>query len=382
MRTRAGGPCRTATAFTLVELLVSMVIIALLLFVLVSITNSTGKTWSYTTSKIAQFREAREAFEAITRRMSQAVLNTYWDYQYPNNDSTKPPTAYVRQSELRFVSGDTATLGITGNRPTHAVFFQAPLGYVNGNASYSELTNLLNTWGYCIEFSDDSNLRPPFLANMTRPPALRNRFRLIELLQPSQGFTLYSLESGTAGGNVNYAAKTWFSTPLGTVGVAGRPVRVLADNIVALILLPKLSPHDEALLPNPPASPGTALSPTYVYDSTLTYNGTTAPTAANAPFVDPKNQLPPVIQVTMVAVDEPSYARFQGASTAMPVSLGLQNLFTPATGVGSLTDPTQPGYAQDLQTLEATLQTTKLNYRVFTTEVSLKAAKWSRDETN
>ncbi len=372
---------RLAPGFTLVEVLVSMVIIILLLFVLVSITNSTAKTWVYTTSRIGEFREAREGFEAITRRLSQADLNSYWDYQYPNNDSSQQPTAYIRQSELRFISGDTVTLGISTNRPTHAVFFQAPLGYVNNNTSYQELVNLINTWGYCIEFSDDSNLRPPFISAMVKPPPLRNRFRLMEMLEPSQSFSLYGLEAA-AGGNTSYSLKTWFTNPLGIVGATGRDVRVLAENILALVLIPKLTPQDENALTPPPAQPGTALSPTYVYDSTLPYNGNTPPAQANAAALDPKNQLPPVIQVTMVAVDETSFGRFQGSSATLPASLGLANLFTSATGVGSLTDPSQPGYAQDLQTLQATLVANRLTYRVFTTEVSLKGAKWSRDQTH
>ena len=36
----------------------------------------------------------------------------------------------------------------------------------------------------------------------------------------------------------------------------------------------------------------------------------------------------------------------------------------------------------DLQTLTATLTAMKLNYRVFTTEVALRGAKWSREQLN
>src|SRR5437867_2293961 len=84
---------RLVGGFTLVEVMVSMAILVLLLLVLVSITDATRKTWSYTSSKIEQFQDAREAFESITRKLSQATLNTYWDY-----DNPLTPTRYLRQS--------------------------------------------------------------------------------------------------------------------------------------------------------------------------------------------------------------------------------------------------------------------------------------------
>jgi len=86
--------------------------------------------------------------------------------------------------------------------------------------------------------------------------------------------------------------------------------------------------------------------------------------------------------VTMVAVDEASYKRFQGSSTTMPnllVDSGGNPLFQQA---GDLVNSSNPGYARDIQALQATLVKDKLNYRVFSTNVSLKAAKWSRDQTN
>jgi uncharacterized protein (TIGR02599 family) len=83
--------------FTLVELLVSVGLITLIALLLASMTNATASTWRYTTGRIEQFRSAEMAFEAVTRRLSQATLNTYWDY-----DNPAAPRKYVRQSDLRF----------------------------------------------------------------------------------------------------------------------------------------------------------------------------------------------------------------------------------------------------------------------------------------
>ena len=382
---------RSARGFTLVELLVSMVLVILLMLTLVSMTDATGRLWAYTTGQVEQFRDAREAFETITRRLSQATLNTYWDYQYPlktdgtgTADTTKSPTNYVRQSELRFLSGNAATLiGGAGAAnpsmyPGHAVFFQAPLGEVNDAADYSNLNSLLNTWGFFVEYGNDSANQPDFFAGLNPPIPLRNRFRVMELREPSESLTLYAGPPGSpqlgTSGRPGYTGHDWFTYPL--LSASPTPVRVLAENILALVILPKLAPSDEqALLNNGTVNGplGTNLASQYTYDSTAT-----SPTAA----INPKNQLPPILQVTMIAVDEPSFKRLQpGATRPSP-----DPFFTGAGGTPLFTDATK--YANDLQSLQNTLAgqnpayPVKLNYRVFTTNVGLKSAKWSRDQTN
>jgi len=337
--------------FTLVEVMVSMAIVTLLLLVLVSITDSTQKTWLYTTTKVSQFRDAREAFEAITRKLSQSTLNTYLDYDYPTDasgapDKTQPPKRYARQSELRFISGIAGSLLATANAancPTHAIFFMAPLGFTD-EASYSDLNKLLNTCGYYIEFGSDSQVRPDFLKGNVVP--LRYRFRLMEMVEPAESLTLYKYTNA----NPTYADTQWFNDPLSS---ASPPAQVRAENIVALVILPKLTPEEDPT--------GIKLASHYTYDSTKTDSDAS---------INPKNQLPPVIQVTMVAVDEASFSRLQASSTSMP------DLFS----ASPFTDAAR--YDKDLEALETTLRAKKLNYRVFTTNISLKAAKWSREQQN
>jgi prepilin-type N-terminal cleavage/methylation domain-containing protein len=69
-----------AHGFTLVELLVSTAIIALIMLMLVQVTNNISAAWRGTAEKVDKFQGARDGFEAMTRRISQATLNTYWDY--------------------------------------------------------------------------------------------------------------------------------------------------------------------------------------------------------------------------------------------------------------------------------------------------------------
>ena len=66
----------SCAAFTIAELLVSAVILTALTGLLLHATSQVGTVTQSTTGKIEQFREARQAFESITRRISEATLNT------------------------------------------------------------------------------------------------------------------------------------------------------------------------------------------------------------------------------------------------------------------------------------------------------------------
>jgi len=333
-------PC----GFALVELLVSTVIISLLLVVLVSMTGQTVSIWRNASAKVEQFSHARDAFESLTRHLTQATLNTYWDYYDSAGRSASDtnyngtPSTYGRQSDLRFISQP-------GVQNSHELFFQAPFGYSN---LPNGLESLLNTWGYYIAFDREQGV-PPFLVGLNVPA--RYRFRLMEYMEPSENLQVYA-NPGTA------ALPTWFPATLPSRATYSH---VLAENVIALILLPKLPPREDAS--------GTQLAPTYAYDSTLD-----GPNGADSNY-NTKNQLPPVVQVTMVAVEETSFSRFQGTSSAMP-ALGLESLFRNA---GDLHNPINPGYARDLETLKTILRANKINYRIFTTDVVLRGAKWSRE---
>jgi uncharacterized protein (TIGR02599 family) len=194
-------------AFTLVEMLVATAVLSLIMVILVQITNATSSTWSYTVDKAGQFRAARDGFETMSRRVSQATLNTYLDYRL---DGAGNPVAYERQSELRFVSGpmQAGTNRLDANstppRPTHGLFFQGPFGYVGPRSTtdtaweaYSGRDSLLNTFGYFIEVNDDSATRPAFITPKVAP--LRIRSRLMEFRERSAGFYLYQKTSGKPG---------------------------------------------------------------------------------------------------------------------------------------------------------------------------------------
>jgi uncharacterized protein (TIGR02599 family) len=316
---------KTLEGFSLLELLVSVTILAIIVVVLMSMLNSSASVWRRGSSKIQAFQEARAAYEGMTRKISQATLNTYWDYDY--DPATGNPTKYKRQSELAFVSGPQATLlSATAEPRTHAIFFQAPLGYTT-NTAYANLRSLLNACGFFLEFGDDLADRPGFLTSGTIVPT-RQRFRLKELWQPSENLSVYASTPAT----------NWF---------AATPSSTLAENIIALVILPKLPEKED-----PEADD---LAPSFGYDSTDSSRTNTV------------NQLPPLVQVVMVAIDESSAKRFENGNTAPTYGVDWAGLFQTADKLQA-----------DLQSLEAQLAANNVTYQIFNSSIPIEGAKWSR----
>lgn len=342
MRTSSNSlafPDRPVRGFSLVELTAAMAVFSLIMVLLFSLTSEAGKAWKYASSKIETFAEARDAFENMNRRLAQATLNTYWDYEPP---APAPPQRYVRQSELHFVCGKATTLlnDTSVNRPGHAVFFQAPIGYTT-NTSIQGLPNLLNAWGYYLEYNSDAQWAPDFLTSTLVQE--RKRFRLMQMMQTSEQLSVYSYTSGNPG----YNQTDWFASP---IRAANPPVRPLAENVLGLVILPKLSPEEDP--------DGDAIAPRYAYNSRDAANART------------RNQLPPLIQVTMAVVDEASILRIGNSPVAS--TLGMKDtLFSVSSKVDQ--------YEKDLKQLEADLKTANLNYRIFTSTIPISSAKWSAD---
>jgi uncharacterized protein (TIGR02599 family) len=175
---------------------------------------------------------------------------------------------------------------------------------------------------------------------------------------------------------IGYQGTDWYKP---AVNQTSPPCRVLAENIVALIITPRLSKQDEQNLPSSLQSPNpdySALAPNYSYDSSLAMN---SGQSMSTPFTDPKSQLPPVVQVTLVAIDEASADRLNLTASSGDI-FGLGGKFN-ATINYSNDLFIKPG-ASSSASLENTLVARKVNYRIFTTSVAIRAAKWSRNEVN
>ncbi len=369
-------------SFTLVEMLVATVILVIMIGILFSITQETSRAWKSTTGNVEVFRNSKTAFDTMTRTLSQATLNTYYDYAYLNNGtnafvslgSSTIPTTYARNSDLQIVSGQGSALvtGVTSyTAVTHAVFFQAPLG-MSTNTANSNLDSLVNACGFYVAYGPDPST-PSFM-----PTTPRYRYRLMQFTQPSDNLRIYA--SGNKG------TSNWY-LPVIQNDATTTPATsdfVLAENVIALIILPKLSVNDEvaaeaAYGTSVTGTLGTALAPNYSYDSSTVGQGGTLNANGIAPYplLNSFNQMPPVFQITMVAIDEASAIKLCTTSAAPNAKLGLNGLFTQAKNLQT-----------DLQQLENNLaaapgnvagNTIPLSFRVFQTEVAIRGAKWTSD---
>lgn len=326
---RMSRPERNLLGFTLIELMVTMALLTVIGLVLISTIDSTSQIWKRTRGKVETFREARAAFETLTSRLKQATVNTYWSYDDPND-----PDQYERESELHFLTGQAEDLigSPSSQTPTQAIFFQAPAGY---SVVHKGLENLLNSIGYYTEFGTDDTFRPPFV---TSPQ--KYRYRLMEFIQPSEEFDVYDVYKDKP----DLTSVAWFQPVL----AANR--RPLAENVVALVLRVRRAAEEDPT--------GTAISSDYTYDSRDKDN------------VDTHHQLPPIVDVTMVAIDEKSAARLASGSTPPLSGVINPSLFT------DMTD-----YEADLAKLSAELQKKDINYRIFEASIPLREAKWSETAT-
>ena len=323
---RRQSPIEKTSGFSLIELLLAMAVLALMAVMMLSVTSSAQKIAKQTTSRTEQFREGRRAFERINQRLSQATLNTYWDYvdssgrpRTTSNATTFTPNKYARMSELRYLQTNSSSLTAPGGGTMvgNSVFFQAPLGKSD---TLSGLNSLLNTTGFYIKKSDDSALRPATVSES------KTRYRLFELTEPAENLTIYSLTSG----NPTTTSTAWYTTPLAVTGNSRR----LADNIVALLF--------QAQYQNASGTPTSA------------FNYTSTPRGLSSQPIE-ENNLPPTVRVTMIALDETSARRVVD-----------ENI--------TLTDATDD---TSLATLEENLTDKGLNYRKFQSTVSIGPSKWS-----
>ncbi|MEQ1933978.1 MAG: Verru_Chthon cassette protein C [Fimbriimonadaceae bacterium] len=351
--------------FTLVEVMVSMVVLAIMMMLIAQIIGQTQKSWRMASTRLSQFREARIAFDTITRNLRQSTLDAYRDFVYSNGTnipkSNRPedfPVGYKRYADLAFVSGQAKDLVKSSDDDSenlsetslsgHAVFFQAPLGVTdpadkdspqeNGRPKYENLKNLLCARGYFVQFGSNKNYLPKHLISRLEET---NRFRLMEYQPPAEKNNVY----------VDPGSEDWKK-------VDSDYVRPVSDKIVGLILSPRLSSGNESINIGGSKQSPTAIAPNYEYDS----NKVTSVTVSNAQGT--QYLLPPVVKVTMIAVDEASMEILAKGSPDVLSESGGQ--FTNASN-----------YDADLNKVRQYLGGKKINYRIFEASVVIPASRWA-----
>jgi uncharacterized protein (TIGR02599 family) len=352
------APGRDREAFTLVELLLACAVFAVML-VLMAVAIGQMSTGIRTSSaKVEAFASAREGFANVTRLLGTATLNTYWDYFDASHanvgaNANFVPAYYGRQSDLQFVINDQSANANGGNlagattgtltMATHAVFFQSPLGYTT-NGTVTNPPGTLNQCGFFLAYGNDPT-QVGFASWGTSSPttiANRARFRLYQWIRNADDGTGINTSTGIMNANA-WNKPSWYSQ-----------IAPLAENVVAFVLR----------IPTT-ANPTTATD--YWWNSRTNWSSGSQP--------NQMNELPPFVEVTMVAVDETAVNRLMGngASASTPTAaasmLGIQNYSTLFTLANS--------YTNDLATVTAGLTSKKIPYRVFVTTVPLPGSKWS-----
>ncbi|HSJ02653.1 MAG TPA: Verru_Chthon cassette protein C [Verrucomicrobium sp.] len=348
---------RRLPAFTVAELLVAMTITIILLALLVQMLGTTQQTWQRTKSQAAAFRDARAAFESVTRQLSQATLNNYWDYNDPNN-----PTFYQRQSELHYVSGPLTKLLSAPADPAagHGVFFQAPLGLDHLDPATSPgagLDRALNGWGYFVQYNSDLPERPGFMSEASAIHPEKKRFRLMEFRLPTESFDLFKLPANAKAGTRPKLHAATSETDLYSWFRAALPSKseAIAENILALVVRPTF--------------PAQASAPDGYYYDTRGFQ--LAGGSINTDDAARRHQLPPAVRVALVALDEGAWQRLENAdetATALVQAVNQDYFKNPA----DLDD--------DLRELSAELTALKLDHRIFSTTVPIRAAKWHSEK--
>ncbi len=336
----------------MVELMVGIVISIILIGVLLAAMTQLSTTVRTVDSKIDAFQGAEAAFDLMTQTLSDATLNTYYDY-----DSSSAPTTYLRRSDLHFLveqnSNLTTAFPNSNANSGQSAFFQSPVGYSN-NSTYAHTPGLLNACGYFIQFGPDSASWPTIFTAGSR--TIHYRYRLMQAVQSTEFNGIFGdLESTTAeGGSGTFPTTPWFKS-LGSVALP------IAENVIALVIWPQ----------SPAVTSASGVSTDYQYSSRQGL-----PTPSNSLQSE---QLPQILQVTIVAIDNASALRLDTGSPSPPTV--IENaLKGGSTGTGLFKTASTTQYTADLASLEQALGTAHIQYQVLATSVTLRESKWSNGQ--
>ena len=340
---------RRPSAFTLIEMMAAMAVLIILLAIIVGVTNSVSATVRRSTAGIDALAGARTGFDLLNRTLSKATLNTYWEY-----DNPLAPTRYLRQSDLQFlIRQNTQTPG-TGQE----VYFVAPETYAE-TAAHQATQGLFNACGAFVRFGSSVDFRPGALSGE------RFRYRLMFGLQPTEGLAIFNKPARSPGQSDSVyraAVETFWNSlawiaPVQNNGATGTGPRVtpIADNVIALVAWPRLTGSEDAS--------GSRLSE----DGTFAYNS--QKNALATPQRPSANQLPPVIQLTMIVISEASAARLDQGQNTPPADIesALNGRFVDIAR-----------YEGDLKAVTEALSSKGIEHQVFTTSIPLRESKWSK----
>ena len=293
---------------TLLEILLSTAVLGIVLIAIAATMSSMQNIWTSVREKSDQYRTTRLAMDTIAARLSSAMLAPRWEH---DPEATGTDERYVRQSDLHFVCGPADELLRSRSFPGNAIFFQAPLGErgTDGEVdSYDPLHQALSAWGYFVELGSDAGTRPPFLQDQTELAPARMRFRLMEFRQPAHELTIFqSANSNQTQPELATESQRdrlygWFRKPVVEGNLRDRPVSMVADNVLAILLTP-VDPENDGSSP--------LAGDDGVYDTRRHLWQPNRPQSTLS-----RHRLPPVVQLTVIAMSEDAWTNITGDQIA------------------------------------------------------------------
>lgn len=381
----AGG----SPAFTLLEMLLAMTVVVLALMVVVQAMARVQDTWKMTHSKVRQAQDARAGMETMSRTIVSATLNGRWEIADADD-----PKYLRRQSDLHFVCGPASVLLKKSNAMTgHGIFFQAPYGYSGPTdressttttaekVEYEMLPDVLNAWGYFVEFGPDPVKLPAFITGDRRAAGLapkRYRFRLMEFRQPAHELSLFQMDtsdppkSRLSQINVQTELYEWFNTPLAETNESGkRRTAVIAENVLGFIIQP-LENYEAVDSSSGSSSnlPTVQDSPIDFVHDTRRYQWEPASTRASTT----RHQLPASLKITMIVLDEKDWDKLTDEQ-AQQTGTEVRGLI-----VSKFSKPSS--FTADLGAVTGELNRRRMKHREITTVLRLPGSRWTTDREN
>ncbi len=254
---------------SLVELLVSLAVTAILLVIMVQALGGVQRAWNTTRSSASREGTAQQALAVLAQNITAATLNPRQRFDVPDN-----PAELITDSDLHFVCGPSAEL--LPKMPLacgDALFFQRP-----------NSEGLLEGCGFYVQYGINSAGVPNALRNNLEA---HYRFRLIMFRQPAQELAV--LPSGPVGRAALY---DWFNGQFTTVDKTLSHTAVAVDNVLALLV--RTAPDDQRC-----------------YDTRRhQWEPFLSPEAARS-----RHRLPRSLELTAITTDETAWSRLSPRAT-------------------------------------------------------------------
>ena len=291
--------CARPRAFTLVELLVSMAVVAFVVVMITSLSNGTARVWSGGERTVENNQTGRAVLEIIARELSQAAVS----------------------SKLPFVQNPILPAG-ANQRSSDSIFWVAPLSSTNGG-DLCEVGYYLTT---------------PFeLKRFFVPPSDTNNYMVLSTTP-----TDYTLRpTGNSGGTNDHAnAALWATSFVTKTDANNRPVsNTVATGVLNFFVrcldvngdpIPWLDSRLKynSAEPMRPATPGVRNSTAVngSNPSSFTYTYFNAGNLSDPQNTAPAYLLPYAVELTLITIDAKSLQRLGAA--AVPATPTLSGAYS------------------------------------------------------